>query len=304
MNIGIYGPSIAKYNGEQSDHFITLLKDYFNAKIVHSGIVQCSEERILFNLKKTKSLDLAIIFHAPPYNMFVPTWNRDITGVDKETFNKKITVRDWLVNEIGISGNEDSLEDYISNFSKIPNGACWQLLEEYGLEFENYTTAFEEWCNGDSKNILEIIQTHARSVNNDERFYKELFDALDLFKKYLNHPDLMFNRYYGAIAQIDQYLHYKKIPCIHFLDKEQWYPQWLEFKSGPVDRSISKMHKENSQLYIGYDNSSNALNSKGNKIIFDRILELLATSNIMVNVLNDQLGNGGSIPPVAPKETA
>ena len=88
MNIGIYGPSIALYKDNEPDHFITMIKEHYNARIVHTGIVQCSEERILFNLKKTKKLDLAIIFHTPPYNIFVPSWNRDITSVDKDTFKK------------------------------------------------------------------------------------------------------------------------------------------------------------------------------------------------------------------------
>jgi|TARA_R110000796_G_scaffold27018_5_gene74683 hypothetical protein len=273
MNIGIYGTSIALYNNDQPDHFITLIKEHFNARIVHTGIVQCSEERILFNLKKTKKLDLAIIFHAPPYNIFVPSWNRDITSVDKDTFNKKISVKEWAT-DIGLCLDPDTINQFSEFFEAIPNGAIFQLLENFNIDLENYSKAFEEWTSGNDNDIKEILLSHARQTDN-ETFYNELFTALSLRKKYLDHPDLQMNRYYGALIQIDQYLKSQNIKCVHFLDKESWYPKWFDFTSGPADTEIQKIQKENGPYYIGYSTSANAISAAGNMIMFNRILEML-----------------------------
>jgi hypothetical protein len=278
-NIGIYGNSIAGYNGQQPDHFITLLKEYFNANIVHSGITQCSEERILFNLKKTKKLDLAVVFHSPPYNIFVPSWDRDITSVDRTTLNKKISTKQWMKSCVGVEPN--TVEKL---FDSIPNGACWQVLSHFNISFENYSEAFEKWAEGDSTEIKELVTIYARSKHQDAEYYKGLFDALELSKTYLSHPDLQMNRYYGAMIQIDQYLKHKNIPCVHFLDKEKWYPVWAKIESGPVDHDLTIINKENSKYFVGYNKSSNALSSDGNKLIFDRILELLKISNeVLIN---------------------
>lgn len=90
MNIGIYGNSIAIWDGLQEFSFIKKLKDQFSANIVHTGTAMCSEERILFDLKKTKLLDVAIIFHAKPSYIFCPGMPRDIDTLDKDTIVKKL----------------------------------------------------------------------------------------------------------------------------------------------------------------------------------------------------------------------
>jgi hypothetical protein len=76
MNIGFYGHSNCAYRGNGS--FIDIIAERFKAKIVNTGVKQGSEERILFELKKTKSIDLAIIFHSPPRYLFIPETDRDI----------------------------------------------------------------------------------------------------------------------------------------------------------------------------------------------------------------------------------
>lgn len=76
MNIGFYGHSNCAYRGKES--FLDIIAKTFNAKIVNTGVKQGSEERILFELKKTKSIDLAVIFHSPPKYLFIPETDRDI----------------------------------------------------------------------------------------------------------------------------------------------------------------------------------------------------------------------------------
>lgn len=273
MNIGIYGHSIAYYKNNDTNHFISLLQNHFKAKIVHTGIVQCSEERILFNLKKTKNLDLAIIFHVPPYNIFVPSWNRDISTVDKDTFNKKIVPKEWI-EQIGLFDKEDQINEFLELFEKIPNGAIFQILEHLEINIEDYTNEIKQWFDGNNEPIKNVINKYAEQIDQVD-FFNEMYTALDLQKKYLSHPDLQMNRYYGALIQIDQYLTSQNIKAVHFLDKESWYPKWFDFTSGPYDREIQKIQKPTSPYYVGYHTSSNAINKEGNQLIFKRILELL-----------------------------
>lgn len=55
-----------------------MLATDMNANIVNIGVKQGSEERILYELKKTKNIDVAIIFHSEPQNLFLPGCDRDI----------------------------------------------------------------------------------------------------------------------------------------------------------------------------------------------------------------------------------
>lgn len=75
MNVGFYGHSNCAYRSK--DSHIDIFAERFNANIVNIGVRQGSEERILFELKKTKNLDLAIIFHSEPQYLFLPGCDRD-----------------------------------------------------------------------------------------------------------------------------------------------------------------------------------------------------------------------------------
>lgn len=77
MNVGFYGHSNCAYRSE--DSLIDIVASNLHANIVNIGVRQGSEERILFELKKTKNLDLAIIFHSQPHLIFVPNADRDIS---------------------------------------------------------------------------------------------------------------------------------------------------------------------------------------------------------------------------------
>ena len=75
MKIGFYGHSNCAYLSK--DSFLNLFAEHLNAEIVNTGARQGSEERILYELKKTRSLDLAIIFHSSPSYLFLPGCDRD-----------------------------------------------------------------------------------------------------------------------------------------------------------------------------------------------------------------------------------
>lgn len=80
MKIGFYGHSIASWaNSPNNESFIDRIRLKYSAEIVNLGVPQGSEERILFDLKKTKEIDIAIIFHSLIRYIFIPKANRDLS---------------------------------------------------------------------------------------------------------------------------------------------------------------------------------------------------------------------------------
>ena len=77
MNVGFYGHSTCAYRSV--DSLIDIVANELNAEIINTGVRQGSEERILFELKKTKNLDLAIVFHSEAQFIFIPGADRDIS---------------------------------------------------------------------------------------------------------------------------------------------------------------------------------------------------------------------------------
>jgi len=80
MNIEFFGSSVIGSNSfqpEKPKSFYDLILDHFNATSLNFMIAQCSEERILYNLKKTSEIDIAIIFHSTPQFIYFPNFTRD-----------------------------------------------------------------------------------------------------------------------------------------------------------------------------------------------------------------------------------
>jgi len=77
MKIEFFGSSIIGSNTfqpEKPKSFYDLILDHFNATSLNFMIAQCSEERILYNLKKTSEIDIAIIFHSTPQFIYFPNF--------------------------------------------------------------------------------------------------------------------------------------------------------------------------------------------------------------------------------------
>jgi len=285
MNIGLYGHSMAAWQRQEPWSYITKIQDLYNANIVNFGVAQGSEERILFELKKTKKLDLAIIFHSSPDFMFAPSQPRDFCTVDKDNLLEKIPsgkVKDWFK----LNGYVNVPDVYCDWWAAIPNAASFELLKQFGItpemEEENIaamdnlrdTTAFKEWSNNNNEMIKELIKQKVPSQQ-EVKYWLDLFDVLELNKKYLYHHDLQMNRYYGALIQIDQYLTAKNIPAVHCLGKPFWYPSWFKFSSGVTDSEIYKLQHEFTGHYASANESENNMNLKGNQIAFDSIVPLI-----------------------------
>jgi hypothetical protein len=198
MNIGIYGNSICDWDGKEEFSFVKKLKDYFDANIVNTGCVMCSEERMLYQIKKTKNLDLAIVIHTKPENIFVPTWDRDIDSLNREYLVKKM---------------KDGKHCIVPNFDET-------IDTVRASDFEAIESFYTDAIGGEHANNEEFLT------------------ALLLNKKYLFDVDLQRSRYYGALIQIDQYLTAMNIPVVHCLGKPDWIPSWFKFSSGETEKTI------------------------------------------------------------------
>lgn len=79
MHIDFFGHSIAgKKHVGKSDTFADIILNKYKATNRYVGVAECSEERILYELKKNpEQMDVAIIFHSNPAFYFVPTLTRD-----------------------------------------------------------------------------------------------------------------------------------------------------------------------------------------------------------------------------------
>lgn len=95
MNIGFYGHSSCSYRSD--DSLMDLLASKLDSTISNIGVRQGSEERVLFELKKTKDLDLAIIFHCPSNFLFLPGCDRDFK-IDS-SFHRRASYI-WNINDI------------------------------------------------------------------------------------------------------------------------------------------------------------------------------------------------------------
>lgn len=284
MKIGFYGHSMAIWTQQQSFSYITKIKDHFQADIENHAVSVGSEERTLFKLKKTKNLDLAIIFHSSPDGIFVPSENRDFCTVDRDNLIEKVPggrAKDWF----RLHGFESVPEDMCEFWEKIPNMPCFWILRDFDITpdwweddvrglTDSKREAFLEWSKGNTEFVRNMMKEH-KDFKSEIDYYLGLFDVLTLHKKYLYHHDLQMNRYYGALMQIDQYLKFKNIPVVHVLGKSHWYPKWFTFETGVVDSEIFKLRHEITGHYALSKESDNNMTPQGNQLVFDLMLPLI-----------------------------
>lgn len=129
IKIGFYGHSIcsSSYPGTYIDE----IKKHFNAEIVNKGTGRGSEERTLFQLKKT-SPDVAVIFHSHPRFIFLSRYNSDIELQDAEdSVQRLITIKNF-----GFDGNTPT---YWTEHEKIKYklNSLPEAVELYKTHFYN-----------------------------------------------------------------------------------------------------------------------------------------------------------------------
>lgn len=217
--------------------FVDLIYEKYNFEFDETigGAACCSEERILYDLKKCKNLELAIIFHSEPSTYFSPADTRDYSR-----------------------NNEN----------------------------DSFTTHLAlDICKQDkARKNAQLVKLDQDYVKLAHKIHQELFTT----------PDLIKNRFYGALIQIDQYIKYKNIPTIHCVFTGH-LPVWFSFSHGIVDKNIS-LYQYNelrdperslihiktqegqsipNQYYASYHNSDNAINQEGNYLIAEKLSEYI-----------------------------
>lgn len=105
MNLHIFGHSICRRrrSTDRTDPlFVDIIFEKYN--VSDSCLIQspvCSEERILYFLKKSTKINVAIIFHGKPNYIFVPTLDRDFDVDNMDNTWKDDRGRtDYYVNRI------------------------------------------------------------------------------------------------------------------------------------------------------------------------------------------------------------
>ena len=297
MNLGFYGNSIVKWRPEDIG-FISLLRDFFQANIVHSGVPDCSEERTLFELKKTKNLDVAVIFHSSPYSIFVPGWWRDVNTLDRDILSNKFQIMqekdiadamsnpqlreiaEEIVKYLGFPVDQEHLITVIKYQQNKPDGPVYEVLNEI-LQASGDKMDYEKLLLWQEKGISileDVVSQHAQ----DKEFYNNLIAALLGYKTYLHHADLQMNRYYGALLQIDQYCLSKNIAVVHCASPYK-LPNWFKFSSGVYNNDLCHFQKTYKNIY---DASNNGISQQGNLVAFEKLKELINAARSRVVYAN------------------
>ena len=152
-NFGYYGHSNCAYRSP--DSLVDIVANNFSAEIINIGVRQGSEERILYELKKTKNLDLAIIFHCPPSFLFLPNSDRDIGIISTSQSKAEYMFNKWnqfakLHHKKFIEkfGSADEFWAAVQTYKNYFYDPDLQLNRYYGalIQIDSYLTARQIPC--------------------------------------------------------------------------------------------------------------------------------------------------------------
>ena len=235
MNLYIFGHSIcgrAKPHHSTKTFVDTLFEKYNVPDECLYSYAACSEERILYFLKKVKNPDAVIIFHGLPQYFFVPGLERDF--------------------------------DVIKDDDHFWSDPGWSHLNYFQSVVDDRSLTEEDWKT--IKRNCRRYNSYTSSAEFKEIYYNHI--------KYFHTHDLTHNRFYGALAQIDQYLLHKKIPAIHCVQSGS-IPRWFKFSSGIVDTELWNFQASDSAYRCSHARVTTAVNEAGNAIIMQRLDEYL-----------------------------
>jgi hypothetical protein len=243
MRLGFYGHCTVAWSTrpinksapfrENEESLVDIVCKHFDAILVNKGVNQGSIERALLDLKKTKQVDVAIIFHPHANRFYLPRTDRDI---DLKYFN------DFF---------KDTKAKYIWNVQKDRSrNIIWNIEK-------THSNTVQEHFYDPKENIKDVYES-----------VEEFITTLSLYKKYLHNQDVHMNRWYGSLIQIDQYLLAKKIPCLHVIDKNI-IPSWFKFQSGTVATYIADFEKD---FHVGYATTPNSISKPGQQIMANALI--------------------------------
>jgi hypothetical protein len=201
MNVGFYGHSACLYDAKTYNNIPIYVRDMLNCNIVHSGTPQCTEERILFNLKKkipSNKLNVVVIFHQQhPRYFFVPASKRDFAADVIPESKAQVLWSERIIYDPTIVADEDTFEEEFGVTSDIPN-------------------VFKT-----KENFIEAMHC-----------YKNYFNHQDLLKNRMESAMLMIDTY--CLNRNINAIHVTADP------KSLGMP-WFSFKSGIVSTEIQDM---------------------------------------------------------------
>lgn len=160
MKIGYYGHSNCAYRSEES--FLDIFAEKIKAEIVNTGVRQGSEERILYELKKTKKVDLAIIFHSYPNYLFLPGSDRDF---DLKSIINRHAEHIW-----------DSFE-----IAKISSG--WEFHLEHHKKFTDKFQTLE--------NFVDVLNSYKEYLYDPDLHLNRYYGALIQIDQYLKSKNIL-----------------------------------------------------------------------------------------------------------------
>lgn len=238
MKIGVFGNSVGVTEQTQSatKSFVTKLLEYYNAELVNNAVLLGSTERVAYELKKCKKLDLVLIFYSLPGFYFVPKFKqRDFKSIEPSQLKERM----------------DSHRTYQFDKENIENGSIQNFLESEMKDF--------------------VEEQNHPSYNQRGVDPNQLTEALITYNNWFYDYDLQCNRHHASLLLIDTYLSAMKIPVIHCLHtKKDSIPSWFKFNSGIVDEEIQHF-QINEYREEDWISSPNRINAEGNEIVFEKL---------------------------------
>jgi hypothetical protein len=169
MNLYIFGNSIVGRarldNPTMPKTFVDILFEKYNIPDNHLyGYAQCSEERILYFLKKIKHIDIAIIFHGLPEFFFVPGLERDFTVINENEYFWKdpnwehLHIFNSVTNDRPITEKEwEVLRNNVKNYE-----IEYTNTEEFKIHYYNYLKYFHtrDLCRNRHYSALQQIDQY------------------------------------------------------------------------------------------------------------------------------------------------
>jgi hypothetical protein len=178
--IGFYGHSSVSWANVEIygvRSWIDIVIEKLGYELACIGVREGSEERILHSLKKTKNIDIAVIFHSLPSFMFLPQCNRDIQITefddakseylwqDRQSTNKITQAKQQYFNFGGIKDAFHEEAIFINTLQSY-----YKFLYTPELHVDRFNGAFiqiDQYCS--TKNIKAI---HVPARNNFPSWYK------------------------------------------------------------------------------------------------------------------------------------
>jgi hypothetical protein len=151
--LGLYGHSICTNDSTTKGSYQQMLvKRFPTLEIVNIGSGNCSEERIFYELKKTKNLDIAVIFHSRPGAIFIPNANRDMYVTPRGL--KSSTDYQWnhLIRSNGIRKVFPDLKTFYDTFDFYMSYLSTPDLEKN--RFESALLAIDSYCLSDKIKLV------------------------------------------------------------------------------------------------------------------------------------------------------